>query len=271
MTVSMTELMRAARNAFVTGAADGSWRVDGGVLTGDIPLEPGWIGIEGRGAFEVGPGGEVEGLRDGAWQGRLWLLDPPDDFLRLLEDVNVWLADQSERDGRSETIVETVSSGENRPSGATTSTVETVSSGEKTSSGESSSTGETSTKAISGDMAASGIAEPVVTRRRESFGAYTTETDYGFVGSSVNTGSAGSSGSRGSASPDAQSATQKSSQSATQSTTQKTTSTTTPASTLTSGTTRVTTTRVDAATPRWESVFAARMMPFRRMFPEVRL
>ena len=215
MTVSMTELMRAARNCFVTGAADGAWRVEGGVLTGDIPLEPGWIGIEGRGAFEVTAGGAVEGLRDGQWQGRVYLLDPPDDFRRLLEDVNAWLTDQADRDGRTETTVETVTSGE---------------------------------KTTATGSAADGASEPVVSRRRESFGAYATETEFSLRA----------------ASSDAPAT-------ATQSATQRTTRTTTPAATLTSGTTRVTTTHTGAASLRWESVFAARLTPYRRMFPEVRI
>lgn len=89
MTVSMTELMRTVRNCFVTGAADGSWRVTGGVLEGDVPVE-GWVAIEGRGAFDAA----ACNLPDGPWQGRVWLLDPPEDFLRLLDDVNEWLTRQ---------------------------------------------------------------------------------------------------------------------------------------------------------------------------------
>ena len=149
MTVSMTELMRAVRNCFVTGAADGLWRVEGGVLTGDTPLPHGWVAIEGRGVFAVTPGNPVEGLPDGEWEGRIWLLEPPGDFLRLLEDINAWLAKTGD---------ESIISG-------------------------------------------------TVTRRRESFGVYATETEYGASGASGG----------------------------------------------------------------WQSAFADRMAPYRRMFPEVQV
>lgn len=94
MTVSMTELMRAVRNCFLAGAADGAWRVADGRLTGSEALPEGWAAVEGYGAFRLGPGGVGSGLPDGQWEGRVWLLQPPEDFLRLLEDVNGWLARQ---------------------------------------------------------------------------------------------------------------------------------------------------------------------------------
>ena len=149
MTVSMTELMRAVRNCFVTGAADGLWRVEGGTLMGDTPLpHSGWVALEGRGVYDLASGD----LPDGEWEGRIWLLEPPADFLRLLEDINAWLA---------KTDDDSITSG-------------------------------------------------AVTRRRESFGVYATETEYGVSGTSD--------------------------------------------------------TPVD-----WQSVFAARLAPYRRMFPEVRI
>lgn len=112
MTLSMTELMRATRNAFVSGSAQGPWRVLGGVLTGPEPLRPGWIGVEGLGARLLDAEGRVD-LPDGEIPGPVCLLDPPEDFLRLLEEINAHLA-----------------------------------------------------------------AGPAVTRRRESFGAYASETAY---------------------------------------------------------------------------------------------
>lgn len=150
MTVSMTELMRAVRNCFVTGAADGQWRVEGGVLTGDTPLPYiSYVAIEGRGVYALSPDGTVEGLPDGEWEGRIWLLEPPEDFLRLLEDINAYLAKTGD---------ESITSG-------------------------------------------------TITRRRESFGVYATETEYGASGTSGG----------------------------------------------------------------WQSAFADRMAPYRRMFPEVRI
>lgn len=107
MTVSMTELMRTVRNCFVSGALDGAWRVSGGVPEGDPPLPAGWVAVEGLGAFELpggGGGGEsprtkdesprTDGpsLPDGDYTGRVWLLDPPEDFVRLLGEINAWLA-----------------------------------------------------------------------------------------------------------------------------------------------------------------------------------
>lgn len=159
MTVSMTELMRSARRCFVTGAADGAWRVADGVLTGDVPLRPGWIAIEGRGACELGEGGRLD-MPDGAWQGRVWLLDPPEDFVRLLAEINEWLAGQERL------------------------------------------------RALALEQAASGV----VTRRRESFGVYASETE-------ISPGSAA----------------------------------------------------LSAPSLDWEACFAARLLPYRRMFPEVTL
>ena len=152
MTVTMTQLMRAVRNCFAAGWAEGPWTVADGVLTGPVPLPPGWIAIEGRGAFEVAADGHAEGLPEGTFDGKIWLLEPPEDFLRLREEINAWLARQEEGVG-----------------------------------------------------SAAGAA---VTRRRESFGAYSTETAYAVA---------------------------------------------------------------ESATGTWESAFAARMAPYRRMFPEVRL
>lgn len=141
MTVSMTELMRNLRNCFVSGAACGTWKVEGGVLTGDPELRPGWIAIEGMGAFLLGEGGVIEGVpeaslpSDGPVEGPVWLLDPPADVVRLLGEINDWLAA--------------------RNNDAMT--------------------------------AGAGGTGTTITRRRESFGVYTTETAY-----STGTGSSGS-------------------------------------------------------------------------------
>ena len=179
MTVSMTELMRSLRNCFLSGAVEGAWRVEAGVLAGEPALRPGWLAAEGLGAFllredgtvltaegsltgnsaaDGSPAGHATGdgatpaksLPDGPIEGPVWLLDPPADLLRLLEEINAWLAAQGQ------------------------------------------------------DAVTAGA----VTRRRESFGAYSTETAY-----STASGSSGS----------------------------------------------------------WEAAFAGRLLPYRRMFPEVRL
>ncbi len=95
MTVTMSELMRVVRNAFVDGAADGTWRAKDGVLSGDgAPLPPGWVMVEGGplpGIHHIEADGAIEGLPDGEWSGRIWLLSPPEDFVRLLEEINAWL------------------------------------------------------------------------------------------------------------------------------------------------------------------------------------
>lgn len=131
MTVSIADLMRAARNYFVAGALDGPWRIESGVLIGEAgtPLPSGWAAAEGAGVFPVTADGRIDAdplPADRAWDGPLLLLDPPPDFLRLLADVNAWLEARG-----SEAV-----------------------------------------------NAGAGSAGAIITRRRETFGAYTTDTEY---------------------------------------------------------------------------------------------
>ena len=121
MTITLSELMRTVRNYFVSGAADGPWQIADGILTGSAGQRPpvGWVAVDGAGVYQVAADGAID-APDRAWDGPLHLLAPPDDFLRLLADINDWLAARG---------AEAVTAG-------------------------------------------------TVTRRRESFGAYTTDTSY---------------------------------------------------------------------------------------------
>ena len=97
MTLSMTDVMRAVRNYFVTGYADGAWQVSGGMLSGPetIPAHQ-WIAIADShccdGVYQLDEQGLLPGAAEGSWTGRVRFLSPPGDFLRLVKDINAWIA-----------------------------------------------------------------------------------------------------------------------------------------------------------------------------------
>lgn len=66
------------------------------ITDGRLDVPPGsWIAINGgtaSGVWHVGDDGRVQGLRDQCFQGRVWLLEPPEDFLRLCGAIGDWCA-----------------------------------------------------------------------------------------------------------------------------------------------------------------------------------
>lgn len=96
MTVSVAAVMRHCRNYFETGYLDGTFRITCNALFGADGAR--WVYISGsmqhNGVWQVQDGylvgRSVEGLMDEEFDGRVWFLDPPDDFLELVKEMQVY-------------------------------------------------------------------------------------------------------------------------------------------------------------------------------------
>jgi hypothetical protein len=96
MSVSVAAVMRQCRNYFETGYIDGTFRITGNALSGADGAR--WVYISGsechNGVWEVYDGyltgRSVVGLHDEEFEGRIWLLDPPPDFLALCETIKTY-------------------------------------------------------------------------------------------------------------------------------------------------------------------------------------
>lgn len=96
MSVSVAAVMRQCRNYFETGYIDGTFRITGNALSGADGAH--WVYISGsafhNGVWEVCDGyltgRSVEGLHDEEFEGRVWLLDPPEEFLELCETIKTY-------------------------------------------------------------------------------------------------------------------------------------------------------------------------------------
>ncbi|MBQ8202221.1 MAG: hypothetical protein IJZ74_10715 [Clostridia bacterium] len=96
MIVTVSDVMRRVRNHFVTGFSDGQWVLSGGILS-PAAFSPGdWIAITQAGAlcgvYQLDERGMLPDCADGQWDGRIWLLSPPADFLRLCREIAQWAA-----------------------------------------------------------------------------------------------------------------------------------------------------------------------------------
>lgn len=101
MTISIPDLMRETRNFFPAAALDSSWTLHTTALTPATTLHPGdWIAItdslHNNGVFQLGAGCTIPGATDETWQGRVWLLAPPADFLSLAQEISAWAAQQGD-------------------------------------------------------------------------------------------------------------------------------------------------------------------------------
>lgn len=94
MTVTIPDVMRHVRNHFVTGCIDWHWQTEGGALSPAGSFRPGeWIAIADgplRGVWQLDEYGAIPGAADAAWTGRVFLLEPPGDFLRLCGEIAEW-------------------------------------------------------------------------------------------------------------------------------------------------------------------------------------
>ena len=96
MSVSVAAVMRQCRNYFETGYIDGTFRITGNALSGAEGAH--WVYISGsafhNGVWEVCDGyltgRSVEGLHDEEFEGRVWFLDPPEEFLELCETIKAY-------------------------------------------------------------------------------------------------------------------------------------------------------------------------------------
>lgn len=107
MTISVPDLMRETRNFFPTAALDASWTLQGGALSPSGGLCPGdWVAVTGslynNGVYQLGNDLSIPGAVDETWQGRVWLLSPPADFLALAGEIIAWAAQQ----GAQQTVKE---------------------------------------------------------------------------------------------------------------------------------------------------------------------
>ena len=96
MSVSVADVMRYTRNHFVSSYIDGSWQLHEGRLLPDAALHPGaWIALTGDaplpGVYQLDEYASLSHLPDGEWTGRVYLLAPPEDFLRLCHDIAAWV------------------------------------------------------------------------------------------------------------------------------------------------------------------------------------
>ena len=94
MTVSVGSVMRYCRNYFEKGYIDGIFRITGNALS-DVGNDVHWVYISGSmnhdGVWNICngylTGRTVEGLGDEEFDGRVWLLAPPVDFLDLVNQM----------------------------------------------------------------------------------------------------------------------------------------------------------------------------------------
>ena len=96
MSVSVAAVMRQCRNYFETGYIDGTFRITGNALSGAEGAH--WVYISGsayhNGVWEVCDGYltgcSVDGLHDEEFEGRVWFLDPPEEFLELCKTIKAY-------------------------------------------------------------------------------------------------------------------------------------------------------------------------------------
>lgn len=108
MTITIPDIMREIRNGFPVAVMEGPWRIDGGVLSPITGLEDcRWIALEGSlqdGVHPLGEGGAIPCAWDESWTGRVWLLNPPPDFLHLCDEIIAWAEKKADPGVRSESF-----------------------------------------------------------------------------------------------------------------------------------------------------------------------
>lgn len=99
MTIKVSDVMRHVRNHFILDAVTGDWTHTDGTLQPANAFSPGmWIAITGLengspcGVFQLDDQGGIPDLGDAHWTGRIYRLNPPEDFIRLCGDINCWAA-----------------------------------------------------------------------------------------------------------------------------------------------------------------------------------
>lgn len=105
--MKVSDVMREVRNYFPRYRIDGHWRAEHGALVDcDMLLMGDWIAVSGsmrnNGVYQVAEDGAVPGLRDEQWDGTVWLLGPPEDFLTLCAQIDAWCEKHPEDDVKRE-------------------------------------------------------------------------------------------------------------------------------------------------------------------------
>ena len=95
MLISVPDLMRETRNFFPAAAMDGTWTLLSGALSPADGFHVGdWVAVSGsyynNGVYQLAEGCVIPGAVDESWEGRIWLLAPPADFLALAEEIGLW-------------------------------------------------------------------------------------------------------------------------------------------------------------------------------------
>lgn len=93
MSVSVSDVMRRVNNFFPAAHTEGAWQLRKGMLLPSLHSPGDWIAIEGdgpRGVYQLDEHGAMGGVPDCEWTGQIWLLRPPEDFLRLCGDIARW-------------------------------------------------------------------------------------------------------------------------------------------------------------------------------------
>lgn len=95
MTVTVPDVMRHVRNHFPTGRIQESWQLSGGRLTPSFFLPGEWIAVTGPdapcGIYCLDENGCIPGAADAQWEGAIVLMNPPEDFLRLCDEIAAWV------------------------------------------------------------------------------------------------------------------------------------------------------------------------------------
>ena len=95
MSPNVADVMAFVNNHFALMAAPGAWKASAAVLEGPVPLHAGaWIAVRGSGfadgVYQADADGRFPTLPDGAFEGTVWLLNPPGEFLALCEEIAQW-------------------------------------------------------------------------------------------------------------------------------------------------------------------------------------
>lgn len=92
MAVSIAAVMRFVNNYFERAYIDGTFTISGGVLS-PAPSAP-YVAIEGSawhgGVYRID---QLREQPEETFAGRVWALQPPDDFVRLCEEIAQYDAD----------------------------------------------------------------------------------------------------------------------------------------------------------------------------------
>lgn len=96
MAVTVAAVMRQVRNYFERGYIDNEFVIRGGVLSmaDGTPIESPYVAISGSmhsdGVYVLDDGVLRGSERDESFSGRVWLLNPPPDFLALCEQISAF-------------------------------------------------------------------------------------------------------------------------------------------------------------------------------------